>query len=226
LAILNHGPRPSIGLSMSPLVEQSEWFVQRGFVVVVPSRRGFTDSSGPYAEDYGGCDEPHYIEAAMETAADIQATLDFMSKQPYVDKTRVLLVGHSSGAFGSLALASQRVPGIVGVVNFAGGRGVSTSRACSLDRLRAAFAEFGKTSKVPSLWLYAVNDYLFGPDLAHSLYDSYLQSGGQAEFVALPAQSEDPHFVFSNAGSTAVWGESVDHFLSAIGFAKPGGAKD
>jgi hypothetical protein len=49
-------------------------------VVVAPNRRSFAHSGGTYAQH--GCDVERN---GMSQAADIAATVDFMSKQPYVD---------------------------------------------------------------------------------------------------------------------------------------------
>lgn len=48
-----------------------------------------------------------------------------------------------------------------------GGRGSRDDHeVCNEDGLVQAFASFGKTSRVPMLWVYATNDSYFGPDLA------------------------------------------------------------
>jgi len=49
----------------------SSWFVSRGYVVVLPMRRGYGETSGAWAEDYGRCQTPDYFGAGLQGAADI-----------------------------------------------------------------------------------------------------------------------------------------------------------
>ena len=135
-----------------------------------------------------------------------------------VDGSRVIVVGHSAGGFGSLALASLNPPGVVAVINFAGGRGsIGTERVCAPERVRAAFYEFGLSSKIPSLWLYSKNDGYFGPSLARTWYEEYIRAGGRAQFVELPSDGVDGHQVFAEAGSMSLWTDAVARFLSQLG---------
>jgi len=225
LAVINHGSAFTVEdrrRPTHPFVEQSRWLVDRGFVVVVPSRRGYGGSDGSYAEGYGVCEDANYRLAGLETARDIWAVIDFMSKQPFVDGGRVIVVGHSAGGFGSLALASLNPPGVVGVINFAGGRGsIGPERVCSPENVRAAFYEFGRSSKIPSLWLYSRNDGYFGPSLARAWYEEYTRAGGQAQFVDLPPDGVDGHQVFAEAGSMSLWTDAVAQFLSELGLTAP-----
>ena len=242
LAVINHGSAITVDDRRRPtyaFVEQSRWFVDQGFVVVVPSRRGYGSSDGTYAEGYGRCEDANYRLAGLETARDIWVVIDFMSQQPFVDGSRVVVVGHSAGGFGSLALASLNPPGVVGVINFAGGRGsIGSDRVCAPERERAAFFEFGRSSKIPSLWLYATNDGYFGPSLARAWYEEYIRAGGQAQFVELPATGAchqvfadtesvelypggDGHQLFAEPGSLSLWTPAVGRFLTELGFAAP-----
>jgi hypothetical protein len=80
LVIISHGAegKASPGPRWRP-VEQARWFVERGFVVVVPMRRGNSNSEGAWAEGFGSCDDADYLGALFETARDILGTLDFMA---------------------------------------------------------------------------------------------------------------------------------------------------
>src|SRR5262249_60077040 len=106
----------------------------------------------------------NYRLAGLETARDIWAVIDFMSKQPFVDGSRVIVVGHSAGGFGSLALASLNPPGVVAVINFAGGRGsIGTGKGCAPQRGRPAVYGFGLPSQNPALLLHSKNAGYFVP---------------------------------------------------------------
>ncbi len=222
LVVINHGfaaLRDRARQTYNPFVEQSRWFVKRGFVVVVPSRRGYGGSDGPYSESPGTCADADYQLAALETARDIRVVIDFMAKQPFVDGRRIVLVGHSAGGLGALALASLNPPGVVGAISFAGGRGaIGPDRVCSPSHLRAAFSEFGRTSTIPTLWLYASNDHFFSPALARGWYDEYIRAGGRAQFVELSDYGVDGHELFDSSTSLPLWTGPVAQFLSELGF--------
>lgn len=222
LVVISHGASSADRRQTNPFVEQSHWFVKRGFVVVVPSRRGYGGSDGPYAESFGRCEDADYRIAGLQTARDIWLVIDFMSKQPFVDGRRVVLVGHSAGGFGSLALASLDPPGLVGVINFAGGRGsIRPDIVCSPSHLRGAFSELGRSSTIPSLWLYSRNDRFFSPGLARAWYDEYVRAGGRAQFIELAEGGVDGHQVFAEPTSMPLWTDAVAQFLSELGFSAP-----
>ena len=117
-------------------VEIAQWFVSRGLVVAVPMRRGNAGSGGYFAEGYGPCESADYSNANRESASDIRAAMNFMAKRADVDAHHVVLHGMSAGGFAVLALASapqKDPPRIVGVLNFAGGRGSLSNDEASRD---------------------------------------------------------------------------------------------
>jgi dienelactone hydrolase len=197
---------------------QSWEFVSMGLAVVIPMRRGYGHSAGDYAEEEGFCDRAQFYEAGMESAKDLRATVEYLSRQPYIDPQRIVLVGYSSGGFASLALASQGLPGIVGVISFAGGRGSMKEKNCSPAHLEAALARFGRTTRVPTLWIYAENDTYFPPWLAREMYQAFRRAGGQGRLVMLPPFAEEGHFLFSDVRGLEAWRPVVNDFLNTLGF--------
>ena len=109
---------------------------------------------------------PFYTDAGLEAAKDIAATITFAANLPYVKSDKILLVGQSAGGFASLAAASVNPPGVIGVVNFAGGRGgrpdTNPGEPCGPTRMATTIETYAKTIKVPVLWHYAENDKYFG----------------------------------------------------------------
>lgn len=85
----------------------SAWLVARGFAVLVPQRPGHGASGGRYLEDQGGCDEADYISAGRATADVIAAAVGFARKQSFIRQDGMVIVGHSAGGWGALALASE-----------------------------------------------------------------------------------------------------------------------
>ena len=72
LLVLNHGS-PVSGREQMPrqrFSTASAWFVQQGYVVVVPLRRGYGETGGRWNEGYGACDVGDYYGAGVEAAKD------------------------------------------------------------------------------------------------------------------------------------------------------------
>lgn len=217
LALLAHGsPRAaSERAAMTPLamLPQALEFARRGFAVVIVMRRGYGGSDGGWAEGFGSCDNANYVATGNAGAADLRTTLEFVSHRPDVDPTRMIAVGVSAGGFATVALTADPPPGLVAAISFAGGRGSPESdRACRPDRLIDAFHSYGKSSRIPMLWVYAENDHFFGPALAQRLKSAFVDAGGQVDFVAAPAFGDDGHALFSPLG-IAQWTPYVDAFL-------------
>lgn len=221
LAILSHGS-PRSGENRATFSPASQTaiaieFARRGWAALVLMRRGYGASEGPWSEGYGSCDDPDYDSAGRASAQDIRAAIQFASDRgdARIDAARVLLVGVSAGGFASIASAAERLPGLVGVINFAGGRGSQTADdVCEESRLVSAYAGYGKTSTVPTLWIYAANDHFFGPALARRMFAAFQKSGGHGEFVASKPFGTDGHAQFSEAGMPN-WRDDVDRFLRA-----------
>lgn len=189
----------------------------RGYVTLLLMRRGYAGSGGTWVEGYGPCANPVYHEVGLETARDIRAGVEFIRDRPDVDGQRIVLIGHSAGAHGALALASANIPGLAGVINFAGGRGGDPSGHCASDRLVATMARWAGTTAVPTLWIYAENDDVFAPPLVRRMHAAYVQAGGQAELHVLPPSGPNGHLFFNRGGATSQWGPHVRAFLAQIG---------
>ena len=220
LAVLNHGsPRDAANRStMSPyrLWPQAVAFARRGFVAVVAMRRGYGNSQGEWAEGYGSCSGPDYATAGRAGASDIAAVARYMSGQSYVSKGKWISVGHSAGAFATVALTSDPPRDLVAAIAFAPGRGSTAPDAvCGEKQLVAAFAQYGKTSRVPLLWVAAENDHFFGPRLVPLLTSAFANAGGNLTFAKTAAFGEDGHQLFTTASGISIWSPIVDRFLAA-----------
>jgi dienelactone hydrolase len=222
LVVLSHGtPRnPQWRVAQGRLTYslQSWKFVSMGFAVVIPMRRGYGHSQGSYAEDEGPLDRAHFYQAGVESARDLRATVEYVSTLPFIDGKRLVLAGHSSGGFASLILASRGLPGVKGIINFNGGRGSSQRCNHSPGRLIEACARAGRTTRAPTLWIYAENDSYFPPWLAREMYAAFRRAGGRAEFVMLPPFREEGHFLFTDLQGLAWWTPVVNRFLNDLGF--------
>ena len=198
------------------LAAQSQQFVRMGFAVVVPTRRGYGNSEGSWAESYGPCANPDYYRAGLESARDVRAAIDAIRTEPWADTDRIVLAGQSAGGFGSVAASSLAIRGVVAVVNFAGGRGsLAPDNVCGESRLVEAMSRYGAAARVPELWIYSTNDHFFPPDLARRMHDAFVRAGGAAEFVEAPAYGIDGHGYFARAMED--WAPRVSGFLRRTG---------
>jgi dienelactone hydrolase len=221
LAVISHGtPRQAIDrMKMSPdgMREQAREFARRGFVAMTFMRRGYGESEGNYAEEGGKCAFEQYVGPGRASADDVRGAIDAMREKSYVDASRIVAAGRSAGGFASVALAAEPPRGLVAVINFAGGRGSDApDSVCNSPALIDAFAIFGKTARVPMLWVYAENDHYFGPSLSRSFHEAFTGAGGQTEFIMAKPFAEDGHTLFSRDG-IAIWTKYVDAFLAAQG---------
>jgi dienelactone hydrolase len=224
LMVMNHGTTQNAErrrlLPLPQFDTLSHWFVQHGFAVVVPERPGHGATGGVYREDQGGCDDADFARAGLGAAESIAAALAYMRTQPFVRRDGAVVVGQSAGGWAALALASRAPEGVAAVVNFAGGMGGRSydrpDNNCASDRLIATAGEFGRTARVPTLWIYTANDSYFAPRLSGAMAAAFRAAGGKADYQLLPPFGADGHYLAESAGSQSAWGPVVEHFLAAL----------
>jgi dienelactone hydrolase len=195
------------------------WLVARGFAVLVPERPGHGAAGGKYLEDQGGCDEAEYSRSGRATAAAIASALNFLRGQSFVRQNGAVIVGHSAGGWGALALAGENPPDVAAIIAFSPGRGGHANdfpnQVCAPHTLIASAAEFGKTARVPVTWLVAANDTYFSPALSRQLADAFRGSGGQVDFRVLPAYGGEGHWLAETEGGVKIAGPELDRALKA-----------
>lgn len=221
LAVIAHGAPRDVAqrgrFAVSSLGPQADEMARRGWVVAVVLRRGYGTSTGNVAESAGPCGRPNYVAAGREGAKDLRAAIESLRAQPFVDASRILIVGVSAGGFAALATAADPPAGLRAVISFAGGRGSpAPGVVCEDHALVRAFGAFGETARVPTLWVYAENDSYFSPGLAHRFHDAFTAAGGRAELIVVGPFGDDGHTLFSRRG-TAIWRPLVDDFLRKVG---------
>jgi dienelactone hydrolase len=224
LAVINHGTTQNAErrrlLGAPDFASMAQWFVRHGFAVAVPQRPGHGDTGGDYREDQGGCDDADFARAGYGAAESIAAAVAYLRTQPFVRTTGVIVVGQSAGGWAALALASRPPAGVGAVIDFAGGLGGRSwdrpNNNCAPDRLIAAAAEFGRTARIPTLWIYTENDTYFAPRLSGAMAAAFRAAGGNADYELLPPLGDDGHFMAERPGSEATWGPVVERFLAGV----------
>jgi dienelactone hydrolase len=193
------------------------FLVARGFAVLVPERLGHGVTGGKYLEDQGGCDDADYVHAARATADEIALPLVFLRAQPFIRKEDAVIVGHSAGGWGALALAGENAKNISTIIAFAPGRGGHANdfpnQVCAPHTLVASVGEFGKTARVPVTWLVATNDSYFPPDLSRRLAGAFRSSGGKVDFRVLAPSGSEGHWLVETESGVRIAGPDIDRAL-------------
>ena len=216
IALITHG-KPANSQSMLDMhpesfLGQARDMASRGWIAAVVIRRGFGQSDCPMpASALLSCGSTSLIDRFSADAEDLQATLDFLSRRPDVDPTRVIALGVSAGRAAVVALAARNPKNLRGVINVSGG--LRFPDCPKDDQLVAAFKTFGATSRVPSLWMYAKNDGSFGPDLVERMRNAFLDGGGDAKLAMFEPIGKDGHDLFLLAAGRLKWLPEMDAFL-------------
>ena len=228
LAVMNHGI--AIGekeRGFYPLVEFRDaafWFARHGYFVVAPVRYGVTAVDVPQRGHFsllfahvGKCDNPNFRGPGLMIATLDQWVIDFMKSEAMVMPGKAIVVGQSGGGWGAIALSSLNPSSVRAIITFAAGRGGRVdgkpNNNCAPDKLVDATREFGRTSRIPMLWIYAENDTYFGPDIAKRMPEAFTAAGGNAEFHMLPPFGSDGHFLISSPDGVSIWSPLVSRFL-------------
>ena len=223
--VLNHGAAvsPEERRTESPelLLHTAAHFARRGYVVVMPLRRGFGATGGEFAEDAGSCRNPDYRRGEANAAEDVMAAYQYTRSLPYVDGARMILAGQSAGGVASIYTAARAPQGLVAGLAFAAGRGGNPARnpgvPCAVEPLARVFDELGKSVKVPVLFHYAENDQFFNAQTSRLWYERFTAGGARAEYVLQPAFGKDGHYIFSDDSGVRYWLPAVERFLSRNG---------
>jgi dienelactone hydrolase len=217
LVVINHGKSPGkpVFQGRARFPAQTVEFLRRGYVVVLPMRQGFARSGGPYIG--GSCN----IEInGLQQAEDVVAALDYMVSQPYVDKDRIVVIGQSHGGLTTMAFSTISYPGVLGVVNFAGGL---RNLSCPdwEDKLIETFGDYGKDARYPSLWIYGDNDSYWPAPLPDRMFNAYKANAkgaaADARMVDVGEFAGDSHRLFSAREGIPLWLPPVGAFFRSLG---------
>lgn len=208
-------------------LQATKYFVNRGFAVWVPTRLGYGESGTEPDPEYSGtCSGKKYIPAYEVAASSTLDVIAYAKQQSYVDPARIVVLGQSYGGTTAITLAAKNPSGLIAAINFAGGGGgnpeTQPNEPCRPDLLKEMFGLYGKTAKVPSLWIYTENDKYFGPVYPKQWFAEFQKQSPVsqlAEYRAMPAFGDNGHFFFSRGFS--IWRPVVDEFLRRQGVPIP-----
>lgn len=226
VVVLNHGvsasARERARESSDLLINSAAVFARRGYVVVLPLRRGFGDTGGEMAEDPGSCSNPDYKGAEKNAAEDVMVAYNYARTLPYVDGNRMILAGQSAGGMVSVFTAGTRNPqGLVAVLAFAAGRGgdpdINPGVPCAIEPIARVMDMLGKNIHVPVLFNYSENDLFFSPKVSRGWFERFNANGAGAEYALQPAFGKDGHYLFGDTLGVRYWLPTVESFLMRHG---------
>ncbi len=220
--VFNHG---STGFGNDPALftvtytheALARFFVDRGWLVAFPQRRGRGRSGGIYDEGFEpdrsrySCRAEYSLPGVDHALADIDAAVDYLRSRSDVDTTRMLSGGISRGGILAIAHAARRPDVFRGAFNFVGGwLGEGCVDAALVNR--STFVR-GAAFPIDSLWMYGENDSFYSIAHSRASFDAFVAAGGQAEFqVYRRAAGADGHFIVDDV---ALWASDVDRYVRA-----------
>jgi dienelactone hydrolase len=196
----------------------ARYFVDRGWMVAFPQRRGRGQSDGTYDEGFNGdrsaysCDEQPALAGAEHALADLDAAVDWLRNRADVDTTRMLVGGTSRGGILSLAHSARRPDLYLAAINFVGGwLGEGCGDFVTVNRL--LFVD-GATYAGTSLWLYGANDSFYSLSYSRSNFDAFSAAGGVGAFHEFTrAAGLNGHYLINDP---PLWGNTMDTFLAGL----------
>ncbi len=204
--VFNHGSEQLPG----PKTGQALFYVNHGFALFVPHRRGQGRSAdaGTSINALDGA-SPAFVDALVTQSDDVMAAVSYVASLPSIDPKRVAVAGCSLGGIESL-LAAERGTGIVGAIDFAGAAMTWAANATLRDRMKVA----ARNAHAPVFFLQAENDFDTTPSLV--LSDEMKKAGKPVRVHVFPPNGtthEDGH-AFCDGGGHPPWGDEVIAFLS------------
>ena len=224
VAIINHGravkPEERAAFGRATSITNARWLASLGYLVAAPTRIGYGVTGGEDVEDTGACNTKNYPPANNAGAEQTIQVLNALRQRPDVSPDKGLILGQSIGGAIAISSAALNPPGIQATINFAGGGGgnpeTQPGEPCRHDSLEKMFGNYGKTAKIPTLWVYTDNDQWMGAKYPKEWFAAFKANGGVGEYLALPANGTDGHGVFSRDPSA--WRPQVLQFIKANGY--------
>jgi dienelactone hydrolase len=193
-------------------------FLRLGVSVLMPARRGVGMSQGSYPKGFSAGDADATYKARVH-AEDILPALAWLKTRPELDASKVIMAGQSAGGYSTMYIASQNPAGVVGAIDFSGGR-TDMTRAGGAGHLNQmmvnGFTEFGKVTRIPTFWVFAENDSRYTANTIRASHEAFQAAGGKARLLLSPPIEGDGHHVYNKP---AVWRGALKEYLAEIGVA-------
>jgi len=224
LLVFNHGSTgrgtdPNLFTATYASPQIADFFVEKGWIVAFPQRRGRGKSDGLYDEGFApdraqgySCDPGRSLPGADRALDDIKAAVAALQQRSDVAAGRILIGGVSRGGVLAIAYAGMHPEQVLGVLNFVGGwMGEGCSNAAEING--ALFQRGGKFGR-PTLWLYGQHDRYYSIGHSRSNFDVFKKAGGNGEFFEYAVPGGIGHVLLAYPN---LWSGDVEGYLTAIG---------
>lgn len=192
-----------------------DYFVQRGWMVVQPQRRGRGLSDGLYDEGFDSlrqaytCQVVQSLAGADRALTDIAAAYEVLIKRPDVDSSRVVIGGQSRGGILAVAFAGMHPTKVKGVINFVGGW--ISDRCPTAWEINGTLAKKGAAFPGPMLWTYADRDEYYSLSHTKRIFNEFLEAGGKGDFVV----AGYGHGIWHTPTN---WSRVIETYMKRLGF--------
>ena len=190
-------------------------FLRLGWAIAFPARRGVGSSEGQYPRQFLAGDGDATYKARIH-AADILPAIDHLKSFPSIDGNRILITGQSAGGYATMHIASMNLPGVVGAVNFSGGRtdkvGSGPPGHLNTTMVRG-FGEFGTSTRIPMLWIFSENDSRYSANTIRASHQAFTEAGGKATLLLSPPLNIDGHFIYTRP---ELWRPALRDYLAQL----------
>ena len=207
--------RFGLTFTSAPIVR---YFVEQGWMVAFPQRRGRGRSGGLYDEGFKAdrsgysCEAGPSLAGAARALEDLDVISDWIRQRPDVDSARLLVGGASRGGILALAHAARRPDIYLGAINFVGGW---IAEGCG------EFHEINRTLFVDSavfpgtsLWLYGANDSFYSLAYSRTNHDAFTVAGGLGTMIEIArAPGLNGHFLVNDLD---LWAPATDDYLATF----------
>jgi dienelactone hydrolase len=216
VVIFHHGSAADNPKESLPAEVQASYFLDKGYIVVVPMRKGRGTSDGVSQEgEIKNCDVNSWqpgIESAFE---DVSAAVEYALSLPQFDH-KIILAGASRGGYLSVAYAAQGPykDKVQAVVNFVGAWVAQKEDQCPEDFNLVSFSKLGALSNPPNLWLYANNDLLNDKESIQSYYDHFKNGREDRSMFVYTNVPKNGHFL---TDYPQIWEKDLTDFLVKYG---------
>jgi dienelactone hydrolase len=197
----------------------ARFFVERGFLIAFPQRRGRGASDGMYDEGFTpdrsrySCVMAPSLAGFEHAMADVDAAHLYLIDRSDVDGVRLLSAGVSRGGVLALTHAAERQGAFRGAINFVGGwlaEGCADGPA--LNRLL-----FQRAGRFPAatIWMYGEGDSFYSVAHSRGNFAAFTGALGRGTFHAYTrAAGLNGHYIINDP---LLWTADLDAFVREIG---------
>jgi len=189
------------------------YFVERGWMILFPQRRGRGKSGGAYGEglspDGSGysCDVETALAGFERAVEDVDAVVGHLRERSDVDQGRLAIGGASRGGILSIAYAGMRPATFQGAINFNGGW---LGRTCAnYEIVNPHLFERGAPAGISTLWLHGSSDQYYRIAHCRANFEKFTSAGGRGKFISAVAG----HALLFKP---ALWRKHLDSYMDGL----------